>query len=228
MRKDRKAAIELRKAGKSYKQIRAELNIPLATLSDWFRDVDWSGEVKRRLQEESKKGNSVRLKELNRVRGEHLERVYEEAREEARKELETLKYNPAFISGIMLYWGEGDKLTKHITRLSNSDPELIRFYVDFLRKTCRIPEAKIRVQLLIYPDIEEESNRRFWSFASGLDLNHFTKSILIQGRHETKRLRYGVCTVLVSSTYFKVKMLEWLRLLPKELMNKAYYESISH
>lgn len=166
--------------------------------------------------------------DLNSIRGEHLKRAYEEAREEARKELEDLKYNPLFIAGMMLYWGEGDKLTRGQVRLSNADPELVRLFAEFLRKACRVPETKIKASLLIYPDIEEQSTLRFWSFATGIASARFTKSVLIEGKHKTRRLRYGVCSVMVHSTYLKEKVLEWMKLLPKELMKREYYENIGH
>lgn len=227
MRKDKEIAIELRKSGKSYRQIRDELQIPLATLSDWFGKVDWSGAIRIRLTDAANAKSTVRIRELDRIRGEHLARLYGEARDEAREDLRVLKYHPLFIAGLMLYWGEGDKTTKNQVRLANSDPELIRLYVAFLEKACRIPTSKIRLQIIIYPDIDEASNKRFWSFASGVPIEQFTKSTLIKGRHKTKRLKYGVCNVVVSSTYFKVKVLEWLKHLPGELMEKGYYESIA-
>lgn len=227
MRKDKEEAMRLRKEGKSYRQIRAKLKIPLATLSDWFRDVDWSKEMRNRLSEAAVRESSVRMRELGKVRGEHLKKVYEEAKEEARAEFKYLRYNPLFIAGIMLYWGEGDRLTNGQTRLSNADPELIKLYIEFLRKACRVPEEKIKASLLIYPDIDEESNRRFWSFATGIPFSRFSKSVRIEGKHKTKRLSYGVCSVLVLSTYFKVKVLEWMKLLPKALLDRGYYENIS-
>lgn len=227
MRKDRKQAFELRKEGYSYRKIRDKLKVPLSTLSDWFSGEEWSKKVRDKLTAAAQVESTIRIVELDKVRGEHLRRAYTEAKEEARQELETLKYNPLFIAGIMLYWGEGDKLTNGQTRLSNSDPALIKLYVEFLRKACRIPESKIKGSLLIYPDMEEQSNLRFWSFASGIPTSRFSKSVLIQGKHKTKRLRHGVCSVLVLSTYFKVKILEWMRLIPQELMNRAYYENIS-
>jgi hypothetical protein len=226
MRKDKEAAFSLRKEGKSYRQIRKRLKIPLATLSGWFKDVDWSGEMRARLTEAAAKESSVKLRELNRERGRNLEKAYEEARTEAEEEFEILKYNPLFIAGVMLYWGEGDKPTNGQTRLSNADPLLIKLYVEFLRKACRIPEEKIKASVLIYPDIDEQSNRRFWSFATGIPLTRFTKSVLIQGKHKTRRLSNGVCSVLVLSTYFKVKVLTWMKLLPKALLERGYYENI--
>lgn len=227
MRKDKEKAFELRKEGKSYKQIRAELQIPLATLSDWFRDVDWSGKVRDRLRQAGQETSTVRIRDLNRIRGQNLSKVYEEAREEARQELETLKYNPVFIAGIMLFWGEGTKAVLSQVRFSNSDPEMVRFYLVFLQKACRIPLDKIRIAILGYPDLDEPSVRRFWSFVSGVPLSNFHKTMVVLGRHKTRRLPNGVCTVVISSSYFKVKMLEWLRLLPKELMDRRYYENIS-
>ncbi len=181
MRKDREQAIELRKAGNSYKEIREKLKIPNGTLSSWFSGEDWSKEIREKLTTAAQIESTIRIVELDKVRGENLKRVYEEAREEALHELETLKYNPLFIAGVMLYWGEGDKLTRGQVKLSNSDPELIRLYTEFLRKVCRIPEAKIKASLLIYPDIEEQSNLRFWSFAAGIPASRFSKSVLIQG-----------------------------------------------
>ncbi len=226
MRKDKEIAIELRRSGKSYKQIRAELKIPLGTLSDWFREIDWSKELTKRLSQDQIKTSTKRILELNKVRGRNLERVYEEARKEAREEFEQLKYHPLFIAGLMLYWGEGVKRRKYGTKLANTDPELIRLFVHFLQKVCGVPREKIKAQVLVYPDLEEKTCRAYWTKWSGIPWENFIKSTVIQGRHPTKRLNWGVCTVMVSSTYFKAKLLEWLRLLPGELIRRDYYENI--
>ncbi|MDP1690050.1 MAG: hypothetical protein Q8L52_02505 [bacterium] len=226
MRKDKEIAFNLRRNGKSYTEIRTALKIPLATLSDWFGEVDWSKQLKKKLSSEIQVQHTIRLIKLNKIRGQHLKHAYEEAREEAKKEFEGLKYNPLFIAGLMLYWGEGDKLTKFSTKIANTDPDLIRLYVFFLKNACRIPEEKIKAHVLIYPDLNEEDCRKYWARESNIHLKNFFKSTTIQGRHKTRRIKYGVCMVDISSTYFKVKILEWLKLLPKELMNEAYYAKI--
>ena len=82
--------------------------------------------------------------ELNRIRGQHLSRAYADARLEAQSELSALKYNPLFIAGMMLYWGEGNAATKNGVVFSNSDPDMIKFYVLFLTRACGIPLAKIK------------------------------------------------------------------------------------
>ena len=147
--------------------------------------------------------------------------MYEEAKNEAKEEFKRLKYDPLFIAGMMLYWGEGDKVTRGKVRLANSDQALIRVYTEFLRKACGVPEEKIRASILIYPDINEASNKRFWSFATRIPVDRFTKSTTIKGRHKTKKLEYGVCTVYVSSAYLKTKILIWLTLLSKALLEEG-------
>lgn len=223
MRKDKEIAFKMRMGGKSYNEIRTALKIPKATLSNWFSKIDWSNDMSKKLAAAVQKQHTVRLVELDRVRGTRLKHLYEEAREEARNDLLELKYNPLFIAGLMLYWGEGDKLTKYSTAITNTDPDLIRLYVSFLKNACRIPEEKIKAHVLVYPDLNEENCRKYWARESSIKLSHFTKSTTILGRHKTRRMRYGVCMIGISSTYLKVKMLEWLKLLPKELMNEEYY-----
>lgn len=226
MRKDKEIAFHLRLNGKSYNEIHAALKVPVSTLSDWFSKIDWSKDMAKKLAAAVQKHHTARIVELDKVRGAHLKRVYEEARKEAKVDLIELKYNPLFIAGLMLYWGEGDKLTDHSTKLSNTDPGLIRLYVSFLKRACRIPEQKIKAQLLIYPDLNNKECRSYWARESGIAPTQFTKSTTIQRKHKTRRIKYGVCMVNVSSTYFKVKILEWLRSLPEELMNEAYYANI--
>ncbi|MFZ3044098.1 MAG: hypothetical protein WA058_03285 [Minisyncoccia bacterium] len=226
MRKDKENAVKMRKRGKSYKEIHAALKIPVSTLSDWFVHKEWSSKIKSRLTTEARKESTVRLLDLNKIRGQHLEKAYEAARKEARAEFELLKYDPLFIAGVMLYWGEGAKNPKQGVKFTNSDPKMVKFYVEFLKRSCRIPEDRIKAYILIYPDIEEKTCRAYWSKMSNLPWQNFTKSVVITGRHATRRLGWGVCTITVSSNYFKQKVLEWIQLLPGELMNKEYYENI--
>lgn len=226
MRKDKEIAVQMRKNGKSYNEIYNALKIPKATLSGWFSEIGWSKEMRKKLASKVQIQHTVRLVELDKIRGQHLAKAYEEAGREAIEDLGVLKYNPLFIAGLMLYWGEGDKATKAQVRLANTDPELIKLFVFFLIKVCNIPKEKVGIHILTYPDIDDKANRQYWSEISGIAPEKFLKSVHIQGRHKTRRLGHGVCSVYVSSTYFKVKILEWLKLLPEELMNLRYYENI--
>ncbi|MEK7538681.1 MAG: hypothetical protein AAB552_02465 [Patescibacteria group bacterium] len=226
MRPDKDKATALRKLGKSYKEIEQELRIPKSTLSGWFGSSDWSQKIKSEVNTIARNGHVLRIEELNRVRAENLEKLYEQARREALEDFEVLKFHPIFIAGIMLYWGEGDKASPHRVSLTNTDPAMIKVFMFFLKKVCGIDEGKIRAWLLLYPDIEETSCKKYWAKEADLQNITFTKSIVITGKHKTKRLGHGVCTILVSSRYFKEKMLLWISLSPKMLTDKGLCEEM--
>ncbi|OGG52447.1 hypothetical protein A3H16_03670 [Candidatus Kaiserbacteria bacterium RIFCSPLOWO2_12_FULL_53_8] len=228
MREDKRAAFKLRKSGKSYRKIMAELQIPRATLSDWFSKVNWSRKLKAELARTAQVESTHHMIALDAIRGKRLARAYAQARREARVEFGALKYNPLFIAGVMLYWGEGDKRTRGQVRLANTDPELIRLFVFFLKNACRVPSERIGASVLIYPDLDPEGCREYWSTRSNIKIQNFHKCVTIRGRHKTRKLSYGVCSIFVLSTYFKEKILEWLRLMPHELMSRKYYASIGH
>lgn len=216
-REDKNVAIKMRRKGKSYKEIKKLLGVPTSTLSNWLAKENWSKKIKAELEKRSIEQATIRIETLSKVRGEHLARLYKEAQIEAIKEFEHFKWYPLFIAGISLYWGEGDKATRSHVRLSNIDPNMIRTFILFLREICGIPEEKIRAGILLYPDLDPEVCLSYWSDQICLPRQNFIKCVTIQGRHKVNRLQYGVCTVTVSSTYLKVKVLIWLGLLSEEL-----------
>lgn len=222
MRNDKQTIINLRKTGKSYNEISKTLRIPKSTLSDWLKNTSWSKKIKLHLDTKTRKLHSIRLKELGKIKKQNLARAYQQAKAEAKTEFNALKYHPLFISGLSIYWGEGDKSTHHTARIGNVDPLLIRVFVKFLVEICGVPKNNIKAYVLLYPDLDDNTCKNFWIAQSGLDSTNFTKSIKIQGRHKTRRLTYGVCTVGYSSTYFKVKIYEWLKLLSAELLKHQY------
>jgi hypothetical protein len=226
MRKDKEKAIELRRERNSYGAIVKKLKISKGTLSTWFAGEDWSEKIKLRNVAQASVARVSQMKSLNRIRGTNLRKAYDAAREEAKNEFAMMKYHPLFLAGVMLYWGEGDKSTKHQVRLTNTDPLMLRLYVEFLSHICLIPREKVHAMISAYPDLDIPLCRQFWSGRTAIPLSNFTKTALITGRRKTKRLSFGNCTVVVSSAYFKVKMLEWIRLASEELMKKEYYATI--
>lgn len=224
MRTDKEQAMGLRKLGKSYAEIERELKIPRSTLSVWFKNSAWSQGIKENLNCIAQANSTVRIIELNNIRGEHLEKLYAQARVEALEDFEALKYHPTFIAGVMLYWGEGDKASLHRVSLTNTDPAMIKIFMIFLKEACGISDEKIKAWLLLYPDLMESDCKDYWASEAGLQNITFNKSILIDGRHKTRRLGYGVCTVGVSSRYFKEKMLLWISLFPDMLAKRELYE----
>lgn len=213
MRKDKEKAIELRRAGMSYKNISHELGIATSTLAGWFKNEPWSQEIKARLSVQVSWANPKALELLVKANRERWKIKHEEYRNAAVKEFEKYKKDPLFLAGIMLYWGEGEKQPKSSqVRLANSEPEMLKIFYLFLTKVLKIHPDKIFAWLLLYPDLVDSVQKNFWSRTTGIPQVNFKKSIYIKGRHPRKRLSYGVGTVVVSSRALKERILKWLEL----------------
>lgn len=213
MRNDQEKAIKLRKLGKSYSEITTKLGIPKSTLSDWFRKLDWSKKLKNKLHEHYSLKSSTRRRALHAVLKGKWNDWYKKCRQEAIDEFPNLKDNPLFVAGLMLYWGGGDKQLKNSqVRLSNSDPEFIKIYYNFLVYILRVSKEKITANLILYPDLINEPQKRFWSKATGIQLQQFRASNTIRGKHPTRRFSYGVCIVRLSNRKIKEKIMKWIEM----------------
>ena len=221
MRIDKESAFKLRRSGKSYREIRTQLNVPLGTLSTWFSNEKWSKDIADTLSARRIEESKIEIIKLNRTRGIKLAESYKQGRISAKKEFRILKEEPVFIAGLVAYWGEGDKTSKYHVRLSNTDPGVISLFKGFLEQICNVPEDRITCWLLLYPDLNNEICKIYWSKETNIPLQNFRKSMYIKGRHPTKRLSYGVCNIVVSSRYLKEKILVWLSLINQEYSNAS-------
>lgn len=205
-------AFRLRKLGKSYREIVQEIRMSKGTISLWFKDVDWSKDIQAQLAKRARDISTARLIVLNTARKKKLQQLYRKAEEEAAQEFAKFRNDPLFIAGIFTYWGEGDKRDKNSLRLCNTDPIMIKIYVEFLQKICNVPPERICPWLLLYPDLNEHICKKFWIKNAGLASCSFKKSIFIEGRHKRNRLTYGVCNISVHDSYLKAKLLRWIKL----------------
>lgn len=116
--------------------------------------------------------------------------------------------------GIGIYWGEGEKTTRHALRVANSDVNVILTFRRFLRIICGVQEQKIGYSLICFNDsnINEVSN--YWSKALGTTKEKFGKIVQIptQGKGTYKRKSlYGVCIIYVSNIKLKAWVLNQIK-----------------
>src|SRR3989344_3680692 len=212
-RNDKHLAIKLRKAGRSYNFISQELAIPKGTLSDWFNDLNWSQTIKAKL---TQRANILARKKMGLMAAANKKKWTawrEDHRTEAAKEFPRLKNNSLFIAGLMLYWAEGDNYPKSPNvRLTNTDPRMIRIFLRFTYNICRIPKERVRIGLILYPDINQPVCEKYWSDYLKIPLNQFHKTQFIKGRHPTKRLKNGICMVRIGGVGLKEKIITWINL----------------
>lgn len=218
MRKDKETAIHLRKSGKSYNQIVKVLRIPKSTLAFWFKNVQWSQAIKSKLSEIAKEESRQRMIVLARQARQERIKMYNSYRLRAKTQYKEFKNDKLFMTGLMLYWGEGDsKLENGVIRITNTDPHMIKLFNIFLKKYFTDVYEKVKAYLILYPDLDDKECKKFWSKKIKIPYERFLKSHSNKGKHPTKRLSHGICTLFISSRRNKEVVNTWMELFKSEI-----------
>lgn len=186
-------AVTLRKSGYSFGMIREELGIAKGTLSYWLREVPIN---KINLEVEKR----VKLSRMKMAKTKQARQSLEikQMKKQGLGEVGTMGKREFWLAGVALYWAEGSKAFEEVT-LTNSDPEIVRFYVKWLRQCCNVDPVNLRVQMHIYPDVQQKEAMEYWSNITGIPLTQFYK-LQIDVRKNKRvfkagRLPYGTIQV---------------------------------
>jgi transcriptional regulator with XRE-family HTH domain len=188
--------------GRSIKEIARLLGVSRSSVSLWVRDIELTRaqEIALNARDPSRDGRrngwaaNIERARLRR-RGFQLA-----GRRRARRQ------EPLYVAGCMLYWAEGWKCRGSV-ELSNSDPEVIRFFARFLRECFGVPDDRMRVACHKFADhtVRQREIEQFWLDVAGLPrsslrksmVNHYSRS---SQRKRTNRLPHGTCKLIVHST----------------------------
>ena len=159
-----------------------------------------------------------RLIQINKDRIEKWKKWRQQFKEEAILEFSKLKNKNLFVAGVMLYWAEGDNSEKsRVVRLTNTDPRMIKLFINFTERVCRVHKNNIKITLILYPDLNENICKNYWSSFLNIPLEQFYKTQFINGRHPTKRLVNGICMIKIGGSGLKEKIITWINLLSEVL-----------
>lgn len=120
--------------------------------------------------------------------------------------------------GLGLYWGEGNKKNKNSIRLGNTDPDIIKTFIEFLLKVFNIEKKKLRFGLQIFSDMLPGKVLKFWVGELkqfGIKREQFFKVTITPARSlgtYREKSKFGVLTVHFSNIKLK-KILD--SMLPK-------------
>ena len=194
-REDKNKAIQLRKKGYSYSQIKKELGVGKSTLSVWLHDMPLS---KKRLDELQR--NEAVIEKIRSAKRKTREIRLHKVFSEVSRDIGKLSERDLFIAGLFLYWGEGSKTQKYTIALANTDPAMIRTFLAWL-KLLKVPEEKIKVRLHLYSDMDPKKEVCYWSKEIRIPRSHFSnpyikKSKLSDLTYITRG--HGTCNVAVN------------------------------
>ena len=188
--------------GLSLKQIEHLLGVARSSVSRWVRDIELTPAQKEALRlhngksEAQRRGNVVVSARWRAKR----EQWQVEGRVCARRS------EAIHAAGCMLYWAEGSK-GRNSAALTNSDPEVLRFFMAFLRKYLSVPDDKVRIRCNLFADHMDKQREveQCW-----LDLLELPGECLTQSavnvyskysqRKRVNRLPWGTCRLAVHET----------------------------
>jgi hypothetical protein len=125
----------------------------------------------------------------------------------------TLREAELFGMGLGLYWGEGTKADKNVVKLGNSDPELIKVFMDFLVKFFDLKKDNFKFHLHLFSDIDINQATKYWMKDLKIKRSQFYKPfVTITGKLGTyrKKSKYGVLTIYYLNTKLKNILIDML------------------
>jgi len=196
---ERNKAIEMRKRGMSYSQIKKKLNVSKSSLSLWLTAYPLPEKRLRELRDFSEQRIERFRATMKKKRDARISQVYQAAS----KRIGRLTERELFVAGLFLYWAEGTKASRDTVMLTNTDPTMLRFFIDWLA-AIGIPRNKISVYLHLYKDMDIEKETRYWSRALSLSLRAFRKpyikpSLFNKRKNYKGRIGHGTCNLIIYS-----------------------------
>jgi hypothetical protein len=133
--RERELARALRKdEGRSVREIATLIGVSRGSVSLWVRDIELTDAQHAALFVRNPAYNGQRVAAQANIA------KHRAIREQFQRDGRALARDgdPVFAAGCMLYWAEGSK-RRTSAMMSNSDPEVLRFFVSFLRRYFGVP-----------------------------------------------------------------------------------------
>ena len=199
--KERELARSLRSEdGCSIKEIARRLGVSRASVSVWVRDVVLTDDQRARLERRARNGYLTVAAASRDAARRRREGYQEDGRRLARTA------GTEYACGCMLFWAEGSR-ARNSAQLVNSDPALVRFWIDFLRRYFDVESRRIRLVCNLFADHEDirRDIERFWLSTLGLPDESLLTSMVnrysrVSNRKRLNKLPYGTAKVTVHDT----------------------------
>jgi hypothetical protein len=196
--KEKQKAIAMRKKGMSYSQIKEKLGINKSTLSGWLYNMPLSEKRIRELRAD----NPVRIERYRNTMRKKKEARLGEVYKKVSKDIGNFSKRDLFLAGLFLYWGEGTKAQNSLVALTNTNPEMIKFFIKWL-ELFNVKRKDLRIKLHLYSDMNIKENLDFWSKEIKIPIEQFYKSYI--KKNSIKSISYkngfgkGTCSVIFGS-----------------------------
>ncbi len=156
------------------------------------------------------------IEAAERVRQKRIALI-EKLRKEGAKQIGGLSARELLLAGTALYWAEGYRKGDGEFGFTNSDPNMIRFIIRWLKECCKVEMDRIHARICINAVHKNRIKevKEFWGEVTGLPEGQFSKPTLInvasKKRYWNSDQYFGTLRVKVRrSTDLRRKIMGWI------------------
>lgn len=209
---EKEKVLRLRKKGYSYSKIQSLVKVSKSTLSLWLRTMPLSHEQIQLLRGKNPKRieryrETMRLKKDVRA-AESLKKVKEHFGTFSKREIE--------LAGLFLYWGEGTKAAESTVAITNTDPDVLKFFLKWLNG-FGIKNTEVKVVLHLYKDMDVEKATKFWASYLKVPRKCFRKPYIKDSKLSDLSYKsgfgHGTCSVMYYSQELYLYIMSGLRMI---------------
>ena len=202
----------LRSAGWSLGEISLKIKIPKNTISGWVKDIKLTHRQKERIKQKIITSAAMGRQSAVKVNQEKIEKWKSDIREKVKHYGQLATKGPEvnkLICGV-LYLCEGAKYpSSRYLYLGNSDPKIISFFINALRRCYKIDENKLRFSIGYRWDQNFQKLRNYWSKITKIPRSKCLNSIpdiRTKGKPTLRKNYMGICRIIYYSTALQFEL----------------------
>lgn len=120
---------------------------------------------------------------------------------------------------LTIWWTEGTKARidkrwkntfNYSVEVTNTDQEIIKMFLKYLRERLGVRNEKIKLQLQIHEGDNQENLERFWETETGIPRSQFNKTIVRPVGNKIGKSK-GTCKVRIHDKKLHLKMIDLLK-----------------
>jgi hypothetical protein len=207
---ERARARELRAQAWTMPEIAEHLGVSKSSVSLWTRDVEFDPSVRRSTRTDRRpRGSDHPLRRRKLAEIEAFDAI-------GRHRFTALSDRELLIAGVALYAGEGAK-TDGTVSMANTNPELLRFFVTWLRTCFTVDEARLRAKLYLHEGLDLERSTVFWSRVVEVPTERFGKPYraVVDASRRHAEHEHGCATVTYACSRTHREIMGLVRALPR-------------
>lgn len=186
------SAIEMRKRGLSYNEIKNLISISKGTLSRWFKGIKLT-DVQVKKLEDRRRTAAVRGSKTRKLK---TQEAIEKVKHSSAKDVKKISPRELWLMGIMLYWRERfmhgeERDTKQGVHFSSSNPNLIKLFLKWLRDVGGLKNDEINFAIFIGKSKKDSIHKAvgYWSRITQFPRESFSRFYL---QSESKKFSTGL------------------------------------